>query len=65
MDVGVRFSRVMDRVWGVRGQRELVFPPTARAVDKDAFVSARSLRSVVVNEGLAELGEDVRFGDWG
>ena len=56
---GAEFSRDARTVFGGPGDiRTMVFPNTVRAVRQGAFHSVKSLKSVVLNEGLETLGTD-------
>lgn len=56
---GTEFSRDMKTVFGGPDNiRIITFPKTVTKVKQGAFHCAKSLKSVVLNEGLEKLGED-------
>ena len=55
----IEFSRDMKTVFGGPDNiRIITFPKTVTKVKQGAFHCAKSLKSVVLNEGLEKLGED-------
>ena len=56
---GVEYDRSMETVFGGSdGARTMTFSNTVRTIRQSSFHEAKSLRSVVLNEGLEVLGTD-------
>ena len=56
---GTEFGRDAETLFGGPGDiRTIIFPKTVRVVRQGAFYSVKSLKSVVLNEGLEMLGTD-------
>lgn len=55
---GAILSRDTSKVLGGSGVRTITFPATVRTIRQDAFCRAKSLLSVVLNDGLEVLGTD-------
>lgn len=67
---GLKYDRDMTKIFGgPKGVKTMICPKTIRAVRQGAFCKIKSLRSIVLNEGLEALGaeeqllgEDAFFG---
>lgn len=56
---GAEFSRNMKEIFGGPDNiRTMIFPNTVRTVRQGAFRGIKSLKSVMLNEGLETLGTD-------
>lgn len=56
---GVEYDRGMETVFGGSdGIRTMTFPNTVRTIRQSSFHEAKSLRAVVLNEGLEVLGTE-------
>ena len=56
---GVEFDRDMRNIFGgPDGIRTMIFPTMVRTVRQGSFCQTRSLRIIILNEGLEVLGTD-------